>query len=131
MLRAVSWLLDSDSCLLTLCPLLKEGIDAMIFIGGVGPRRKKLESHPRICSNCGLSQAYLVRMDDYLSLFFIPILRIRKGQPFVECERCGHVADESGKVYASGNDLQAIRCHRCGETLEKHFRYCPHCGAEL
>ena len=59
----------------------------MIFIGGVGPRRKKLDNHPRICSNCGLAQAYLVRMDDYLSFFFIPILRIRKGQPFVECER--------------------------------------------
>ena len=103
----------------------------MIFIGGVGPRRKKLENHPRICSGCGLSQAYLARVDDYLSLFFLPILRIRKGQPFVECERCGHVTDETGKVYAAGTNLRAINCHRCGETLEKHFRYCPHCGSEL
>ncbi|MEE9532629.1 MAG: zinc ribbon domain-containing protein [Syntrophobacteria bacterium] len=102
----------------------------MVFIGGIGPRRKKLEGQPRICSNCGLSQAYLVRTDDYLSLFFIPIFRIRKGQSFVECERCGHIADETGKVYSAGTDLQAIRCHRCGETLEKGFNYCPHCGAE-
>ncbi len=102
----------------------------MIFIGGIGPRRKKLESHPRICSSCGLSQAYLVRMDDYLSLFFIPILRIRKGEPFVECERCGHLTDESGKVYAPGTDLQIIRCLRCGETFDKNFRYCPYCGAK-
>jgi hypothetical protein len=110
---------------------IKKGIDSMIFIGGVGPRRKKIESHPRICSSCGLSQAYIVRMDDYLSLFFIPILRIRKGQLFVECERCGHVTDENGKVYAPGKDLRAISCHRCGETLEKKFTYCPYCGAEL
>jgi len=102
----------------------------MIFIGGVGPRRKKIDSHPRICPNCGLSQAYLVRMDDYLSLFFIPILRIRKGQPFVECERCGHVTDENGKIYAPGTDISVIRCHRCGETLEKEFAYCPYCGAK-
>jgi len=80
----------------------------MIFIGGVGPRRKKIESHPRICSNCGLSQAYLVRMDDYLSLFFIPIVRIRKGQPFVECERCGHITDENGKIYAPGAELRIV-----------------------
>ena len=102
----------------------------MIFIGGVGPRKKKLESQPRICSHCGLSQAYLIRTDDYLSLFFIPIFRVRKGQSFVECERCGHIADEMGKVYSAGTDLQAIRCHRCGETLEKGFNYCPHCGAK-
>ena len=82
--------------------LARGGPNQMIFIGGIGPRRIKLENHPRICSNCGLSQAYLVRLDDYLSLFFIPILRIRKGQPFVECERCGHVTDESGQVYAPG-----------------------------
>ena len=102
----------------------------MIFIGGVGPRRKKLEGQPRICSGCGLSQAYLIRMDDYLSLFFIPILRIRKGKSFIECERCGHITDETGKVYASGKDLQELTCHRCGEVVAKQFNYCPHCGAE-
>ena len=103
----------------------------MIFIGGVGPRRKKLESQARICSNCGLSQAYLVRTDQYLSLFFLPILRIRKGQSFVECERCGHITDETGKVYASSTDPRPFQCHRCGQTLDKGFNYCPHCGAEL
>jgi hypothetical protein len=105
-------------------------MDAMIFIGGVGPRKKKLDSHPRICSNCGLSQAYLVRLDDYLSLFFIPIFRIRKGQPFVECERCGQFTDENGKVYTPGKDIRSISCYRCGEVLDKEFTYCPYCGAK-
>ena len=102
----------------------------MIFIGGVGPRRTKLEGQPRLCSHCGLSQAYLVRTDDYLFLFFIPIFRVRKGQSFVECERCGHITDETGMVYAPGTDVQKTRCNRCGETLEKGFNYCPHCGTE-
>jgi transcription elongation factor Elf1 len=102
----------------------------MIFIGGVGPRKKKLDSHPRICSNCGLSQAYLVRLDDYLSLFFIPILRIRKGRPFVECERCGQFTDENGKVDTPGKDIRSISCYRCGEVLDKEFTYCPYCGAK-
>jgi RNA polymerase subunit RPABC4/transcription elongation factor Spt4 len=26
--------------------------------------------------------------------------------------------------------VQETRCNRCGETLEKGFNYCPHCGAE-
>jgi predicted RNA-binding Zn-ribbon protein involved in translation (DUF1610 family) len=102
----------------------------VIFIGGIGPRKKKFDDQPRICSSCGLSQAYLNRVDDYLSLFFIPLIRIRKGQPFVECERCGHLTDESGKVFATGMDLKAVRCHSCGQTLEKDSKYCPHCGAE-
>jgi len=103
----------------------------MIFIGGIGPRRKKLDSQPRTCSNCGLSQAYLVRTDDYLSLFFIPILRIRKGQPYVECEQCKHVTDETGKVYVPGTELEVIRCRGCGESLARDFHYCPYCGAKL
>ena len=110
--------------------MLREATVAMIFIGGVGPRRKKIDSHPRICSNCGLNQSYLFRLDDYLSLFFIPILRIRKGQQFVECERCGHLTDENGKIYAPGTDIRVIRCHGCGETLDREFAYCPYCGAK-
>ena len=100
----------------------------MIFIGGVGPRKKRLNDQPQICSNCGLNQAYLSRIDNYFSLFFVPILRIRKGDPFIQCERCGHASDEHGKVYSMGNDLQVVRCFRCGETLEKDYPYCPYCG---
>jgi hypothetical protein len=100
----------------------------MIFIGGIGPKRKRLENQPRICTNCGLSQAYLTRIDNYISLFFIPIFRTRKGEPFVLCERCGHVTDQSGNVYATGTDLQAPRCLRCDKTLAKDYPYCPFCG---
>lgn len=100
----------------------------MIFIGGIGPRKKRLDDQPRICSNCGLSQAYLTRIDDYLSLFFIPLLRIRQGTPIIQCERCGHVTAESGEVYTPGKDLTLPRCLRCGATLKEDFSYCPYCG---
>jgi ribosomal protein L37E len=103
----------------------------MIFIGGVGPRKKRLDYQPRICSNCGLSQAYLTRVDHWLSVFFIPIFPVRRGQPVVLCDRCGHVDGESGKTIAEGVDLATSQCHRCGESLEKGFRYCPQCGTPL
>ena len=104
----------------------------MIFIGigGIGPRQKRLDEQPRLCSNCGLSRAYLTRIDHYLSLFFIPVLRIRKGEPFVQCERCGHVTDEGGRVFRPGIDLRQPRCHRCGAGLQDAFSYCPQCGAQ-
>jgi hypothetical protein len=102
-----------------------------VFIAGIGPRRKKLESQPRTCTNCGQSRAYLVRPDDYLYLFFIPIVPIRKGQPYVECDACGFVADDTGKACTPGKDAQLIRCPGCGAILAKDFRYCPYCGARL
>lgn len=103
----------------------------MIFIGigGMGPREKRLDEQPRLCANCGLSRAYLTRIDHYLSLFFIPVLRIRKGEPIIQCERCGHVTGEAGGVYRPGIDLRQPRCHRCGSGLREDFRYCPQCGA--
>jgi len=93
----------------------------MIFIGGIGPRKKKLENQPRLCPNCG----------DYLSLFFIPIFRIRKGEPFIECDRCGHISDERGFAISPGIDLRDSRCRQCGANVEKDFKYCPYCGGRL
>jgi hypothetical protein len=49
----------------------------MIFIAGVSPKIKVLDQNPRRCPVCGLHQAYNKRMDHYLSLFFIPILRVK------------------------------------------------------
>jgi len=103
----------------------------VIFIGGIGPRQKRLDEQPRHCSNCGLSRAYLTRVDDYLSLFFIPLLRVRKGEPFIRCERCGHVTGEAGQVYSPGTDLRRPRCHRCDASVQGDFRYCPQCGAPV
>ena len=100
----------------------------MIFIAGVGPRKKRLDNQPQLCPNCGLSRAYLSRLDNYFFLFFIPIFRIRKGEPLVMCERCGHATDETGNLYAAGTDLQAPRCLTCGETLAKDYPFCPYCG---
>ena len=96
----------------------------MIFIGGVGPRRKRLDNQPRICTNCGLGQAYLTRIDHWLTVFFIPIFPVRRGQPVVLCDRCGHVADETGRPITRGTGLAAAKskCHQCGEILETDWR---------
>ncbi|RJR21442.1 MAG: zinc-ribbon domain-containing protein [Desulfobacteraceae bacterium] len=42
-----------------------------------------------MCSSCGLYRASLRRVDHYISLVFILLVKIRSGEPFVECERCG------------------------------------------
>ncbi len=103
----------------------------MFLIAGISPRMKTLDTVPRICPSCGLAQAYLKRVDHYLSLFFIPIIRVRKGEPMLVCNRCqatGYDRPAPGRP-ASG-PATALMCKQCGRTLEREFIFCPYCGAK-
>jgi RNA polymerase subunit RPABC4/transcription elongation factor Spt4 len=99
------------------------------FIGGVQPKTVKLEDHPRMCPACGLLQAYLQRVDHFLSIFFIPLLRVKKGEPMLACRSCGQVSRRAEKT--PGDDLRrmsAATCPRCGRSIDPEFKYCPYCG---
>ncbi len=102
------------------------------FIGGVQPRTVDLEGQPRMCPSCGLYRARLKRVDHYVSLFFIPLFRIKKGDPFLKCESCGMLTHESGSdVFQEYYDRPFRTCPNCGKPLESRFRYCPFCGRSL
>ena len=100
------------------------------FIGGIQPKTVLVDDQPRVCPICGLGQARLKRVDHYLSLFFIPLFRVKKGDPFLECPQCG----VSGRPYSTtagpSRDLPP-RCPHCGYPVEATFQYCPHCGRSL
>ncbi len=102
------------------------------FIGGVQPKTVTLDDSPRLCPACGLAQARLRRIDHYLSLFFIPLFPVKRGDPVVICDRCGAVSspDEPiGRAWNAGPP--AARCSQCGFVLDKDFRYCPNCGVRI
>jgi rubrerythrin len=103
----------------------------MIFIAGVSPKIKVLDQNPRRCPVCGLNQAYYKRKDHYLSLFFIPIFRIKKGEPFIVCDRCEQTAHASGPDFTRPPREGAHICISCGKALDKDFKYCPHCGKRI
>ena len=103
----------------------------MFIIAGISPKVKLLEDTPRICPACGLAQAHLKRVDHYLSLFFIPILRVKKGDPFIMCDRCEAVAPESDLYSGPLPGPPAVQCQNCGRTLNRDFAYCPYCGAKV
>lgn len=99
------------------------------FIGGIQPKTVTVEDTPRLCPQCGLAQARLKRVDHYLSLFFIPLFPVKRGEPVVICDRCGTVSSPDqpvGRILPSR--FGQNRCSRCGSPLEAEFRYCPHCG---
>ena len=101
----------------------------MFLIAGVQPKTKRLEENPRQCPACGRVRAYTTRVDHYLSLFFIPLLRVKQGEPFLLCDACQRPVDETTPPRPE-QPLSAttITCVACRRTFDGSFNYCPHCG---
>jgi endogenous inhibitor of DNA gyrase (YacG/DUF329 family) len=84
---------------------------------------------PRPCPTCGLPSARLKRLDHYLSFFFIPLIPVKRGEPFLECDRCGGVFDETGRPQPGPLQARPFRkCLICGREAAAEFKYCPYCG---
>lgn len=103
----------------------------MIFIAGIQPKTRRLDNNPRICPSCGSPRAYFKTVDHYLSIFFIPIIPIKRGVPILSCENCGAVLTETGQALWTERTREEKRCHHCGHMMERDFSYCPYCGTKL
>ena len=101
------------------------------LIGGVQPKTTTLDQTPRICPECGFAQAWLKRVDHYVSLFFIPVFPVKKGVPVLICKSCGAVSSPDQTFREAGKDRAGKRCPQCGCTLNSEFRYCPGCGMQI
>ncbi|WP_419658900.1 hypothetical protein Dvar_77630 [Desulfosarcina variabilis str. Montpellier] len=102
----------------------------MFLIAGIQPKTRRLDENPQRCPVCGLTQAYATRVDHYLSLFFIPLIPVKRGEPFLLCEHCQRPVDDfedaAGPVVPpSGEETVCVACKR---TFDSSFKYCPHCG---
>jgi RNA polymerase subunit RPABC4/transcription elongation factor Spt4 len=101
------------------------------FIGGIQPKTRQIDQERRMCPSCGLYQARLKRVDHYISLFFVPLLKVKEGVPFLQCERCGKISPESEGPVAAEEALRSGNCPYCGKSIEAGFRFCPHCGKSM
>ena len=102
--------------------------DMFFFIGGVHSKTITLDEPPGRCDVCGLYQLKPMRTNHYISLFFIPILPIKKGDIFFRCESCGaYAAGKNGQQEISHTET----CPKCGRVVDHDFRFCPSCGNSL
>ncbi len=107
----------------------------MFFIAGVQSKKARLEGHDRRCPNCNANTLQLTRMDNYISLFFIPVIPIKRGEPFLLCRTCdaAYAADMGGGTM---NDMQydepqGRTCGSCNKQVAGDFSYCPYCGKSI
>ncbi len=107
-------------------------LEAFFFvIGGIQPKVKVLDERPVRCPACGLHQARTQRIDHYLSLFFIPLIRVRTGEPFLVCDRCRQTAPESGPEAPRPFEGPSKRCRSCNRDMPPDYSFCPQCGRRL
>lgn len=101
------------------------------LIAGVSPKTRILDQNPRRCPVCGLSQAYYQRVDQYLNVFFIPVFRVKQGDPFIMCQRC----ESRVGAFDTGSDVTFSKpekmCKTCGRNFDPDFSYCPYCGRKI
>jgi RNA polymerase subunit RPABC4/transcription elongation factor Spt4 len=102
----------------------------MFLIAGVQPRTHRGPKTDRICPQCGLAQVYECRLDHYFSLFFIPLVRVKKGASFSWCERCQAPLARPGSGFEqqAGPFPEKKVCRGCGWILDPQYRFCPYCG---
>ncbi|NQT11075.1 MAG: zinc ribbon domain-containing protein [Desulfobacteraceae bacterium] len=103
----------------------------MFLIAGVSPKTKILDDNPRMCPVCGLARAYFKRVDQYFNIFFIPILRVKKGEPFIMCDNCEKSMHDFGMEDNLWQGKKDLRCTNCGRTLHENFKFCPFCGKRI
>jgi len=101
------------------------------LIGGIQPKTITVDRQPRSCPACSHFEAYLKRVDHYLSLFFIPLFPVKKGNPFLACENCNTIFDEHSHRMDVGKTVDEKRCHHCGRGIDTNFTFCPYCGKAL
>lgn len=102
----------------------------MFLIAGVSPKTTIIDEKPQLCPVCGLARAHCKRVDHYLSLFFIPIFRVKKGETFIMCDKCQEEVKEFGYGDGTFPGEKEILCGTCGEKIKENFRFCPYCGGE-
>jgi hypothetical protein len=103
----------------------------MFFIAGVQPRTVRIEKHTQACTSCAHFDVYVKRVDHYISLFFIPLIRIKKGTPFLVCDNCGTYPEQQDSAFEFRKAGKPQKCGYCGRSVEPDFSYCPSCGRSL
>ena len=101
------------------------------FIGGIQPKTVLVDKQPRSCPACGHVGVYLKRVDHYVSLFFIPLFPVKRGTPFLMCEKCNTILDEHGARMDFEQMRGEKRCPYCARPIDPGFGFCPYCGKAL
>lgn len=101
------------------------------FIAGIQPKTRVLDEGRRTCPACKRVTLQRQRVDHMLSVFFIPLFAVERGEPFFACPECGAAAGREGAERRSPESPVSGACPFCGRRLDRDFVYCPGCGKRV
>jgi RNA polymerase subunit RPABC4/transcription elongation factor Spt4 len=101
------------------------------FIGGIQPKTVILTKQARVCPHCGHPEICRKRVDNYLSLFFIPLFRVKKGIPFWICDNCKTYFDDWASPLTPVKRTDTKTCSFCDRAVGADYIYCPYCSKVL
>ena len=140
----MSWLVLHFACVLVM----------FLFIASLSKRRIFLGKGitEQDCLNCLKSSVpNLTRDDSWLSLFFFPVIRLKKGNQTYTCQWCGSPIDfslskherevlvQARRNMAGYMSQQSLCCPACKSLIfllnipsnKKTVHFCPYCGAQV
>ncbi|EFJ50170.1 hypothetical protein VOLCADRAFT_58546 [Volvox carteri f. nagariensis] len=109
------------------------------FVGGVSQKTVVLRTLAQRCINCGSQVLREERVDNVLSIFFLPVWTISKGTAFITCGTCGWTSFEDQTQLPPPPSprlpqlpsRQSASCPGCGRHVQPDFAFCPSCGRSL
>jgi len=101
------------------------------FIGGIQPKTVLIDRQARSCPACGHFEIHQKRVDQYVSLFFIPLFPVKRGTPFLICEKCNTILDKHDYRMDVEQAVSGKKCPQCGRSIDPDFTFCPYCGKTL
>lgn len=139
------------SIFLKICLLSQAYLFQMFFfLGGLTQKRvlfprlpkellSKNSNADRLLFRCipcqRMTKPIAIRFDQWISIFFIPLVRVQTGTPLLACSLCQtpylNHPDFTDKWRDSTDKIGNV-CIECGyDGIEKSFKYCPECGTHI
>ncbi|KNA24514.1 hypothetical protein SOVF_015100 [Spinacia oleracea] len=107
------------------------------FVGGVEQQvGQVLKTGISRCISCN-SKADLVKYDNVLKVFFVPVWKWPGKKPLLHCNTCNLFFPESFSIppattsFPQPGEIDVLRCQSCARVVEAGYRFCPFCGVSL
>lgn len=129
-----------------------------VFVGGIQPSVES-KAVDQECPVCHRSSTQEKTVNQVLSMFFVPLFTVHRGEPYRVCPQCGWDSKQADGWQLLGRDFSQqqqqpgtpdsssssrgdasaaasapnmpMSCSQCGHSVQPNYLFCPFCGTFL